>query len=251
MVNDALEQQEAAEWDQASSRTRAKIRRRHANTHFGAIRGQPYWLVHDNRRHARSALHGRINASGNNIAATFDAVPYVNAEECPKRVAMNALLKKNRVKWRFRVKKPKTGKPKKAPVGGCARKLHTIPELLKGLLEIAYAEELSAADEQRLDEATERCDETMGAAVDAEARARRASQSRASRSRLPSSTVAGSSARPSAAPAASAAAAPTGAPVPTGAAAPPPTGAAATAAAAAAPASPAVAAARLSRHSTA
>eukprot|EP00966_Prymnesium_polylepis_P083135 1925485-Prymnesium_polylepis.1 len=77
---------------------------------------------------------------------------------------MNALLKRHRVKWRFRVKKPKTGKPKKAPVGNCARKLHTIPELLKGLLEIAYAEELSATDMQRLDESTEQCEETMGAA---------------------------------------------------------------------------------------
>jgi hypothetical protein len=235
MINDALEQKEAAEWEQASTRKRAQIRRRHANGHFGAIRGQPYWLVHDNRRHARSALHGRINASGNNMAATFDAVPYVNAQECPKRVEMNALLRKHRVKWRFRVKKPKTGKPKASPVGNCARKLHTNPELLKGLLEIAYAEELPAAAAQQLDEATEQCEETMGAAVDAEARARRASSSRASRSRLPSSTVAGSSARPDAAAAAAAAAAPTTA------AALPPTGAATTAAAAAAPASPVVA----------
>eukprot|EP00966_Prymnesium_polylepis_P328461 7384259-Prymnesium_polylepis.1 len=61
MINDQLEEAEAAEWAAANSNKRARLRRAHANGHFGAIRGQSYWLIHDNRRHARSGLHGRMN----------------------------------------------------------------------------------------------------------------------------------------------------------------------------------------------
>eukprot|EP00966_Prymnesium_polylepis_P274836 6350172-Prymnesium_polylepis.1 len=83
------------------------MRRAHANQHFGAIEGEEYWVTHDNRRHARSTLHGRINATGNHIVATIDAVPYTNVKECQKRVKMNAIHMKHRVKWRFRTKKPR------------------------------------------------------------------------------------------------------------------------------------------------
>eukprot|EP00966_Prymnesium_polylepis_P157896 3649294-Prymnesium_polylepis.1 len=103
-----------------------------------------------------------MNASGNNITATFDAVPYTNVKECWKRVAANAILNKHRIKWRFRVKKSKTGKPKRAPLGNCARRLHTNPDVLCEIAKIMYEEEVTAADKERLEDAAEAADDSLG-----------------------------------------------------------------------------------------
>ena len=75
-INDESERADADEWAAAGVAKRQRLRRTHINTHFGATRGQEYWVVHDNRRHARSSLHLRTNGFGNNLAATLDAVPY-------------------------------------------------------------------------------------------------------------------------------------------------------------------------------
>ena len=195
-IDEASEAAEKAELLGLSSGQLAKRMRAHANTHFGAVLGQEYWITHDNRRNARSALHGRMNAAGNNLAATFCAVPYTNAKECTKRVKGNAVLKRARIKWRFKVSKPKGGKPQRSPQGGCARKLHCDPAVLAKLCKIFYKEELSDALRARLEAATEQAEETVGADVDAEQRARsrapsRASSSSARRSRLPAATTAG------------------------------------------------------------
>lgn len=154
-------------------------------------------FIHEPKRHARSALHGRINGTSNSIVATYDAVPYSNASECPKRVRANALLKRYRVKWRFRTKKPKGAKPRKGPQGNDARKFCTIPEITVGLGEILYEEELTAFEKACLEYAAERADEVMGTQIDADHREAMRSQSRAaqarqpSRSRLPSASTAG------------------------------------------------------------
>mmetsp|Transcript_43328 Transcript_43328/g.114597 ORF Transcript_43328/g.114597 Transcript_43328/m.114597 type:complete len:223 (-) Transcript_43328:38-706(-) len=75
-VDEALETTEDAEYAAASETRRLEIRRVHSKRHAGGLRGLRPILPMDHRTRARSALHRRMNACGNNIAATFMKVPF-------------------------------------------------------------------------------------------------------------------------------------------------------------------------------
>lgn len=144
LVDEALEKKEAEEWEAADEAGRDKIRLKHSKSHSGALRGKTPLLPMDNCKRASSALHRRMNACGNNIAATFMAVPFK-----PKmRDAANELLKKHKVVWRFPTKKKKRAS---TPLGNDARKFHSCPGLIVGLVEIFYPDAKEGAQKELVD----------------------------------------------------------------------------------------------------
>ena len=87
-VDATLQAAEAAEWQEASEATRVELGRAHIKRHAGGLRGKQPAFMMDHRTRARSALHRRMNACGNNLAATFLKVPF----KLKTRQDANALL---------------------------------------------------------------------------------------------------------------------------------------------------------------
>jgi len=132
VVDDALKAKEKAEWDAADEEGRKEITRKHAASHCGGLLGRAPIAPTDNRRRTRSALHRRMNASSNNITATFMKVPF----DLKQRQAANAVLAKAKdVAWRFPEKKKKRAS---TPTGNSARAFHTLNWLLVDLFNVFY-----------------------------------------------------------------------------------------------------------------
>ena len=141
VVDGTLEAKEAKEWAEATESQRIIITRVHSKTHAGAMRGLRPVLPVDNRSRASSALHRRMNACGNNLVATFLKVPF----NLKMRQQANALLAKCKLLWRFPEKKKKRAS---IPLGNDSRKFHSNKQLLVGLFEIFYPDELQEVQEQ-------------------------------------------------------------------------------------------------------
>ena len=120
---------------------------RHRKLHCGVNLGKQPWLKIEPKKTVRSALHTRTNGVGNTIIVTFEALPYElrGGDECHRRLEANKVLKKAKIKWRFRTKKPKKGtRRRKPPQGPCARKIMG-GNVIADLCEIFYAETISEA----------------------------------------------------------------------------------------------------------
>lgn len=133
VVDKALEAATLKKYAESSEERQKVMQRDFAASHAAGLEGRIPNQPLDNRSRARSMLHRRINAAGNNLAVTFLKRPY----DLHVREKANALLKN--LRWKFPLKKKIRAR---VPNGPDARALHSDPALLPGLFELFYEKEL-------------------------------------------------------------------------------------------------------------